>query len=248
MVRQTVIPKSYSFKTYVYIVGVMVALSDIQPLRTEPMQTWAQPVVEEELNLSLIEQIELEQEAHLKALAARDMVANYAVVDHAVAKAIEYLDAEDLGGKQFLKEIAMVESRLGTHPNTIRTSGSAGRGIWQIDEIGFVETKNIKSHPILKQYHKNLKAVGIDWSKVTWEDCNKPLYGAIAARLLLVCKPFKIADNRAKRAEQWKRHYNSFAGKGTPEYYWEAVKECYAKLDKTDRYPDVNYTKYLRNL
>jgi hypothetical protein len=248
MVRQTVIPKTYSIKTYAYIVGVLVALNGIEPKKADVYTPSVTAVEVEELSLSLIEQIEQEQEAYLDALEKRDMVTNYGLVDKAVSDAINYLNAKHLGGEQFLKEIAMAESRLGTHPNTIRTSGNAGRGIWQIDRIGFEETKNVSSHPILKEYHKNLKRVGIDWEKVTWDDCNKPLYGAIAARLLLVCKPFKIAENRAKRAVQWKKHYNSFAGKGTPEHYWETVKECYAQLNKTDRYPNMDYWKYIRNI
>jgi hypothetical protein len=255
MVRQTVIPKTYSLKTCIYVAGVMLALNAIEPhrvsknafaSRTESLVVSTPKNVATTLSPS--EQIELEQSKYLTILQNRNIASNYSIVEDVVSKAVQYLGSDGLGGEQFLKEIAMAESRLGTHPNTIRTSGAAGRGIWQIDRIGFEETKNVASHPILKQYHKNLKKVGIDWEKVTWNDCNKPLYGAIAARLLLVCKPFQIAQNRAKRAKQWKEHYNSFSGKGTPEHYWETIKECYAELDIADRYPNIDYTKYLRRL
>jgi hypothetical protein len=36
-----------------------------------------------------------------------------------------------------------------------------------------------------KKYEIIKKELGIDWTKVKWEDLRKPLYSALAARLLL---------------------------------------------------------------
>jgi hypothetical protein len=172
-------------------------------------------------------------ETFLKEIDSDDISKNYKIVDRTIDLAIKILSdsLNDVGGRQFLKEIAIAESRLGSDPRHIRYEGNAGRGIWQLDKIGFEETKNISSHPNLKIYHERLKKYGIDWDKVEWNDCNKPLYGAIAARLLILSKPFKISKNRQIRAKQWKEHYNSNKGKGTPIKYLAKVKNIYAMLD-----------------
>jgi hypothetical protein len=161
---------------------------------------------------------------YTQEIKSNDTEYNYISIKETIDIAINMLsDSVDIGGRQFLLEIAMIESRLGTDPNHVRYNGNSGRGVWQLDRIGFEETKNTSSHPSLKIYHKRLLEFGIDWEKVEWNDCNKPLYGAIAARLLILSKPFKISKYREVRAMQWKEHYNSHKGKGTPEKYTNIV-------------------------
>lgn len=173
---------------------------------------------------------------------------NLKSIANAVVKALDYLSDKEIGGKEFLKEIAMTETKLGTDPNTNRTSGNAGRGVWQIDEVGFDATKDVDSHPILKKYHENLKRNGIDWDDIEWDDCNKLIYGAIAARLLIAVKPFKINENRAYRAYQWKKHYNTNDGKGTADDYWNRVRECYKRCGYSDKYANITLAQYLKSI
>ena len=123
-----------------------------------------------------------------------------------------------------LRRIAYVESRDGTHPNTYR-AGYHG-GIWQVDLIGFKDTQDIISHPGLrKKYQKIQEHFGIDWRTVQWMDLRKPLYSALAARLLLSNKPRAIPRDLRGQAEYWKQHYNTPKGKGTVAKFIADVKK-----------------------
>lgn len=146
-------------------------------------------------------------------------------------------------GRELLKEIPMVETRIGTIPGTIRTSGNGGRGLWQIDKIAFDEVRNTSRHPQLIKYINNIKQnLGIDIKKLVWNDCNKIIIGCIFARLLMVIKSLEPDDkSRVIRAQQWKKHYNTSAGKGTVEKYWQVVQECIKSLGLPDPYQGKNY-------
>jgi len=153
-----------------------------------------------------------------------------AVVE-AVAKYIRDagIFADDHG---FLKRIACVESKYGNDPNTFKPKNDKPYygGIWQVDKIGFDETKNVRSHPSLRTTMEKIKKQkGIDWNSVTWEDLWKPLYSGLSARLLLSTKAGKIPDTLEGQAEYWKKHYNSGVGKGTPEKFIKDVKACEGK-------------------
>jgi len=172
---------------------------------------------------------------------------NYNKIVKASKVAISLLKGKNqLGGKIFLTEIAMAESMLGTDPVSVRTSGSAGRGPWQIDKIAFNETKNVKSHPILKTYHEILRKNGANWKYVQWNDCNTFLWGSIAARLYLIFQPFTISENRVIRAQQWKKYYNTHSGKGSAEEYWNRVQKCYKLLNLKDPYEGLSYKDALK--
>ena len=116
--------------------------------------------------------------------------------------------------QQFLRRIAYVESKDGTDSNTYQ-SGYHG-GIWQVDEIGFQGTQDIRSHPRLPvRYEKIRKEFGIDWSSVQWSDLRIPLYSGIAARLILLNIPETIPCDKEGQATYWKTYYNTDAGAGT---------------------------------
>ncbi|XP_072021860.1 uncharacterized protein [Amphiura filiformis] len=126
----------------------------------------------------------------------------------------------------FLRRIACVESKDGTHPNTYR-AGYDG-GIWQVDRIGFEDTKDTVSHPgLVAKYVQIHQAFGIDWSRVQWSDIRKPLYSAIAARLFLSNKPHAIPNSAdiVGQAAYWKLHYNT-AGNGTEQDFIDRVEAC----------------------
>jgi hypothetical protein len=110
------------------------------------------------------------------------------------------------------------ESRGGKALGTLR-KGYHG-GVMQVDNIGFKDTQNVKSHPVLKRYHDRIKrAYGWDWNKIKWSDLSKdPVKSIIAARLLYATSPKAIPSTRKGRALYWKRHYNK-SGKGKPSDY-----------------------------
>jgi hypothetical protein len=167
---------------------------------------------------------------HLTNFTTNNAVANYEYIKTTVDLAITILSdgTKSIGGEDFMIEVAIVESDLGTNRNHIRDKGRiGGRGIMQIDEIAFLDTKNLKSHPELKVYHERLLKNGIDWMNLKWNDCNKPLYSVIAARLLMLTKSFEIAESTEERAKQWKKYYNSSRGKGTVEIYITKVENFY---------------------
>ncbi|XP_072045520.1 uncharacterized protein [Amphiura filiformis] len=125
--------------------------------------------------------------------------------------------------KGFLRRTARVESNDGCHPSTFR-SGYHG-GIFQVDKVGFQDTQNTASHPGLTSKHQAIqKEFGIDWKTVQYSDLQKPLYSAIAARLLLSNKPEAIPSTVAGQAAYWKKHYNTAAGAGTEQKFIDANK------------------------
>lgn len=174
--------------------------------------------------------------ASLPSIGKENMRKNYQDISSAIDQALKLLySGKKLGGKELLMEIAMAESYLGTHKSTIRTSGNAGKGPWQIDKIGFKETKNYKAHPGLKKYIATLKKNGIDWMNIQWNDVNKLVYGAIAARMYWLISPEPIAPTKEGRAKQWKKFYNTSAGSGTPQKYLQRIDMCSSELDNTNR-------------
>jgi hypothetical protein len=142
-------------------------------------------------------------------------------------------------------EIAMVETRLGTLNGSIRTSGNGGRGAWQIDKIAFDDVRDIKNHPQLKKYLSLIKTkLGIDILNLEWDDCNKLIIGCIVARLVMFLKNITPNDtSRRERAIQWKKYYNTSAGRGTPEKYWKIVQECLKSLNIPDKWAGLTYAQ-----
>ena len=92
---------------------------------------------------------------------------------------------------------------------------------------GTQDTQNVKSHPNLKNHFKTIKdKFGIDWSKVQWKDLEKPLYSAIAARLVYKNKPGAIPTDLKGQANYWKNNYNSNHpnAAGTAQKFIDRVK------------------------
>ena len=118
------------------------------------------------------------------------------------------------GSGDFLKRIAKVESNFGATKGTFRKKGD--RGIWQLNQkTGFEATKDIESHPSLERAHTRIQEeLGIDWNEISFEDLDKPLISALAARLFLLTIPEEIPDTLEEQATYWKKHYNTSLGKG----------------------------------
>ncbi|CAH1791747.1 unnamed protein product [Owenia fusiformis] len=157
------------------------------------------------------------------------------VVDAALEKLKKYSET----GQKFLRNIACVESKYGTDKNTYRKNYHGG--IWQVDEVGFKDTQDTKSHPKLKERFKKIKELyGIDWEKVEWKDLRKPFYSALAARLLLQNKADALPpeDDIRKQGEYWKKHYNTEDGAGTVDDFVKRVEECNKKENKEQEKKD----------
>ena len=123
--------------------------------------------------------------------------------------------ADDHG---FMDRLACVESSNGENPRTYRP-GYYG-GIYQVDEIGYRDTKDVFSHPSLaKKHHKIKDQFGIDWQSTTYQDLLKPLYSGLAARLHLSNVPLPIPTSPQAQGRYWKRYYNTEAGAGDPSKF-----------------------------
>ena len=109
-----------------------------------------------------------------------------------------------------LRRIAYVETRDGTTADTFR-SGYNG-GIWAVDESTFANTKNIDGFARLPAKLQQIEeTLSINWFNVQWSDLRRPLYSALAARLVIfqATRPVPPASDILGQAEFWVEHYNS---------------------------------------
>lgn len=110
--------------------------------------------------------------------------------------------------QELMRRIAYVETRDGTDENTYR-QGYHG-GIWAVDENLFNGTQNINIYPRLRaKFDQIRRHFDVDWCSVRWSDLRKPLYSAIAARLVLYNFPRTIpkASDVSTQAQMWADHY-----------------------------------------
>ena len=110
---------------------------------------------------------------------------------------------------ELLRRIAYVETRDGTLPDTFREGYNGG--IWAVAEESFLRTKDVTANRRLPSKLAQIEELfGIEWENVEWVELRKPLYSALAARLLLfnakgVIPP--INDLEAQ-ATFWVQNYN----------------------------------------
>jgi len=122
-------------------------------------------------------------------------------------------------------ETAVAETGLGRIED--KTDG-AGMGITQFDKIPFsdIRDRSIKLRPII------LKELGVDISKVDWDDLRYNIFlSLLFARLLYWLKGEPIPKNIEERAAYWKLHYNTKLGKGTPEHYLMMNEKYRVKIE-----------------
>ena len=111
---------------------------------------------------------------------------------------------------ELLRRIAYTETRDGTLSNTFR-AGYHG-GIWAVDEQDFLRTKNTTRYTRLPAKFQQIQLrFGTNWLNVQWRELRKPLYSALAARLVLYIAPLTIpsADDLPAQAQFWVTHYNT---------------------------------------
>ena len=101
-----------------------------------------------------------------------------------------------------LRRIAYVETRDGAREHD---------NIWAVSEEALQQTQ-ISDHPTLNVKH-NLIALEFDveWKQLSWEDLKRPLYSALAARLLLFLASERLPDSGdiEGQARFWKQYYNT---------------------------------------
>ena len=110
---------------------------------------------------------------------------------------------------ELLRRIAYTETRDGTLTDTYR-SGYHG-GIWAVDEVQFLKTKNVTQYTRLPAKFQQIQIhFEINWLSVQWRELRKPLYSALAARLVIYIAPRSIptADDLPGQAQFWVTHYN----------------------------------------
>ena len=109
---------------------------------------------------------------------------------------------------ELLRRIAYVETRDGTAENTYRQGYNGG--IWAVDENVFRDTQRVDKNPRLRAKLSDIqKLFSVDWSSARWSDLRKPLYSAIASRLVLynVPRAIPMADDISGQAELWANYY-----------------------------------------
>ena len=109
---------------------------------------------------------------------------------------------------ELLRRIAYVETRDGTADSTYRQGYNGG--IWAVDENIFNDTQNINTYPRLRaKFDQIRRQFNVDWCSVRWSDLRKPLYSAIAARLVLYNLPRTIpkASDVSAQAQLWADYY-----------------------------------------
>ena len=157
----------------------------------------------------------------------------YGAVDqaHIVKEAKAVCDALGKGknGRAFelLLETAAAETQLGTYPDNFAANG---HGLCQIDQISFndIKTRTRERHKQKIEFYFGIQLDDIKISHIQ----TGPRWAFIFARLHYILKPEPIPATLKGRADYWKKHYNTVAGKGTPEHYIESAhKHLYAQED-----------------
>jgi len=109
---------------------------------------------------------------------------------------------------EILRRIAYVETRDGSDPDTYN-EGNYG-GIWAVSEAAFENTKDTSNALLALKHEQIVQQFGIDWGRVQFSELRKPLYSALAARLVLFLAPRAIPSRTdvAAQAQFWKENYN----------------------------------------
>jgi hypothetical protein len=120
-----------------------------------------------------------------------------------------------------LVETCAAETLLGAARDG--TLYGAGAGVAQTDEGTFdwlkAKHQNRSKNEMLK------KEMNIDLSKVQYRELdNSPALSLVFCRLRYLVVPEAIPDTREGRAVYWKKHYNSSAGKGSPQEFLHRCK------------------------
>jgi hypothetical protein len=138
----------------------------------------------------------------------------------AAASQIDSVLPDGTGGT-FMLRVAAQESAFGTANGTYRMIGD--KGMMQTNtRSSVIEVKRQIASGKGRAFAANekLKAqLGIDLAKVTDDDLDKPLVSMAMARVYAEVVGTPIPQDVEGQAAWWKRHYNTYAGAGTPDQF-----------------------------
>tara|TARA_R100001460_G_scaffold6145_3_gene16287 strand:+ start:2184 stop:5117 length:2934 start_codon:yes stop_codon:yes gene_type:complete len=155
----------------------------------------------------------LEKKNLLKTREVGENVTQQAI--NAVVNVQGASDSVKNASKQFLMEVAKVESDFGENNNTFKNPNSNATGIFQIrPDQAFKEVQDVlnnkeakRGEPI-RQYNELLKKeLGIDLSTATVEDLEKPLYSAAFSRAYFMRAAAAIPTDPVAKANYWFDNY-----------------------------------------
>ncbi|XP_022080099.1 uncharacterized protein LOC110973524 [Acanthaster planci] len=110
---------------------------------------------------------------------------------------------------RFLRRIAWVETADGTAAHTFSDPNYHG-GIWRVDSAVFDVTKRMVNELAYHTVFDDIERLFcIRWSQASWEDCRKPLYSALAARLFFHNQNYIIPLALEVQAEEWYQKYHA---------------------------------------
>ena len=148
-----------------------------------------------------------QENVHDKVNLAREPeAAGHDVADAAVSQIERAKIFEDNHMLDYVRRVAVVESRDGLDNTTYR-EGYHG-GLWQVDEVLFLATQNT-SYPILIDKHKLVKMhFDIDWLLLQWIDLRRPLLSALATCLYECTLDEKVPSSINEQAVHYDKYYN----------------------------------------
>lgn len=122
------------------------------------------------------------------------------------------------GGNKAIKLVAgtcCVETDFAKFPD--RHPEKLGVGVTQFDQIGFDDLLDRTRPKHIRKFEKHYQ---VDWNSLKLEDlAYDPDLACALTRLKYMLVPYPIPTSVTGQAKYWKRHYNTSAGKGTPEKY-----------------------------
>lgn len=120
-----------------------------------------------------------------------------------------------------LLDTAAAETQTGRYRDP--TPKGAGRGLYQCDYIAFID---VQRRARISDVVKVVEEFGVDIRKAHHAELDvSPLLATVFCRLFYKLIPESFPDTVVKRADYWKRHYNTVMGKGTIEGYLDKVAQ-----------------------
>lgn len=233
--RNSDMKRLYSFSQYIDPLFESTKISNIKQLRNkydiEDLEWKAMRIIPEK-------GIDKDIEEYYKTSKSKDLLDK---ITSFVSDGI-FEDSEEV--KEFMLNVAAVESCYGTNPNTYKRKDYT-KGLFQLDKNSALKTIGYKGvyasgNSKRREYIKGCKdkiknVIGLDWDQIPYESLSKPLYNALAARIFIGAisksytydketnitkeKDHPIPKTKEEQAKWWKKRYNTESGDGTIESF-----------------------------
>ncbi|XP_022079888.1 integrin alpha-11-like isoform X2 [Acanthaster planci] len=118
------------------------------------------------------------------------------------------VNADLLTDNRFIRRIAWVETTDGNEAFTYSDPNYHG-GIWRVDRNVYDITLGMYDTPTYGSIFADIEALlEIDWNQTTWEDCRRPLYSALAARMFFHSLQSNVPQGLNSQAVFWRDRYH----------------------------------------